>query len=296
MSTNRHEGSAILDGTPIWYAMQGTGPALVVQSPGWGIGSAMYRDTLADLAERFTLVFHDPRGSGRSVNPYLDYASVHVGQFVADLEALASHLDLARFSLLGHSHGGYIAMNYALAFPDRVHSLVLVDAQLGVDEPAQDLQRTLPRLAQDPAFSQAVADFTGPRALANDQDFAVFLRKIGPLYFKDPEAPAFRRFLDFIERHPISLDAFMATSSTDKHFEVRSRLANLRVPTLCMVGEHDFICSPVQAQAIVDALPDARLVRFADSGHFPWIEEPSRFRAVLGSFLAGHGTAPTFAR
>lgn len=289
MASNIHEGRTILGGVPIWYTMRGKGPALVVQAPGWGIGSALYQETLADLAERFTLVFYDPRGSGWSVGPHLDYASVNVGQFVADLEALASHLGLARFSLLGHSHGGYIALNYALAYPGRLQGLVLVDAQLGVDEPAQDLQRTLPQLAQMPAFRQAVADFTGPRTLANDGDFAAFLKKIGPLYFKDPSGPAFQRFLDFVDRHPISLKSFLATSGTDKEFEVRTRLASLRVPTLCMVGEHDFICSPVQAEAIATAVPGARLSRFAGSGHFPWIEEPAAFRAALGDFLAAHG-------
>lgn len=289
MSSNSYEGSAIVNDAPISYMMQGAGPALVVQPPGWGIGSAMYRDTLADLAEQFTLVFHDPRGSGRSVTSSLDPASLNVGQFVADLEALMSHLELERFSLLGHSHGAYIAMNHALAFPDRLQSLVLVDAQLGVDEPAQDLQRTLPQLAQVPAFRQAVADFTGPRTLASDEDFAIFLKKIGPLYFKDPEGAAFERFLEFVDGHPVALETFMATSSTDQNFKVRSRLANLHVPTLCMVGEHDFICSPIQAEAIASAIQEARLVRFADSGHFPWLEEPGRFRTVLKDFLATYG-------
>jgi pimeloyl-ACP methyl ester carboxylesterase len=285
MELKHGEGITNINGVPVWHKVVGTGPVLVVQSPGWGIGSKIYQQTLADLSAHHTLVFHDTRGSGASTGPDLDYASVNVGQFVQDLEALARHLELDKFTLLGHSHGGYIALNYAVKFPERLEGLVLVDAQLGVAEPGADLQRTLPLLADVSGYRDAVAAFTGPREIGNDSEFSAFLRKIGPLYFRNPAGPAFERFVAFIENNPVSLRSFLATSSTDSRFEVRTMLPTIGVPTLCMVGDHDFICSPVQAEAIAQGIPGAELSRFADSGHFCWIEEPAAFRTALENFL-----------
>ncbi|NYE62013.1 proline-specific peptidase [Duganella sp. 1224] len=285
MAVEHFEGTAIINGVPIWHKVLGSGPALVVQSPGWGIGSRLYQETLSDLAAHFTLVFYDTRGSGHSDSADLDYAQVTVGNLVEDLEALRRHLALDRFALAGHSHGGYIALNYALKYPARLTALVLAGAQVGVEEPGEDLKRTLPRLAQRPEYREAVAAFTAPRALRDHRDFSAFLKKIGPLYFRHPAGPAFRRFIENIEHAHISLNSFLATASTDKRFTVRERLSAISTPTLCMVGEHDFICSPVQAQIIADAIPGAELRVFSESGHFCWMEEPEQFREVLVAFF-----------
>lgn len=60
---------AELNGVKFWYSKVGHGPLLIVQAPGWGVGSEYLRNGLAPLADHFTLVFYDPRGSGRSSEP-----------------------------------------------------------------------------------------------------------------------------------------------------------------------------------------------------------------------------------
>ncbi|TFW15447.1 alpha/beta fold hydrolase [Duganella callida] len=285
MNLENAEGTLRVNGADIWYKVLGSGPVLMLQAPGWGIGSGLYQQTLADLSAHYTLVWHDPRGSGASISPSLDYATVNVGVMNDDLEALRQHLRIDRFVLLGHSHGGFVAVNHALKYPRHLAGLVLVDAQLGVEEPGADLARTLPKLAAMPQFADAVAAFTGPRKLDSDADLGAFLKKIGGLYFKQPDSPAAAVLARFVDDHRISLAAFAATSSTDKHFLIRDRLAELQVPTLVMVGSHDFICSPVQAQVLADGIVGARLVEFADSGHMCWIEEPQRFRLELDTFM-----------
>lgn len=287
MEMENTEGTIRIDDVDIWYKVLGNGPVLMVQPPGWGIGSKMYEDTLADLSEHYTLVFHDTRGSGRSTKPVVDFSAVNVGALNNDLEALRQHLNIDKFVLLGHSHGGFIAVNYALKFTGHLAGLVLIDAQIGVDEPGTDLDRTLPKLAAMPQFEAAVAAFTGPRKLDNDEDFGAFLKKIGALYFKQPNGPAVNILASFVENNRISLAAFAATSSTDKNFLIRDRLSEVRVPTLILVGEHDFICSPVQAHVLFDGITGSRLVEFPDSGHMCWLEEPQRFRSELYDFMSG---------
>jgi pimeloyl-ACP methyl ester carboxylesterase len=283
--TREREGTLPVDGACIWYRTLGTGPLLFVQAPGWGIGSALYQSTLGDLAQRFTLVFHDTRGSGRSSLAGDDFTTVDVGRFVLDLEALRQHLDIERFVLLGHSHGGYIAMNYALAYPGRVTALVLVASQLGVDEPQADVRRTLPVLAGDSRFAAAAAAFQAPGKFAGDAEFSGFLRRVAPLYFKEPSGHGYEQFTTYLNEHQVPLETFQACAVTNRHFPVRARLAELHIPTLCLVGQSDFICSPVQSQAIHGSIEKSVLVEFRDSGHFCWLEEPELFRSVLFSFL-----------
>jgi proline iminopeptidase len=283
--TREREGTLPVGDACIWYRRVGTGPLLFVQTPGWGIGSALYQSTLGDLAQRFTLVFHDTRGSGRSSLAGDDFVSVNVGQFVLDLEGLRQHLDIESFVLLGHSHGGYIAMNYALDYPQHVAALVLVDAQLGVDEPQEDVRRTLPVLAGDSRSAAAAAAFQAPGKFAADAEFSGFLRQVAPLYFKEPSGHGYEQFTTYLKEHQVPLKTFQACAVTNRHFPVRARLAELHIPTLCLVGQSDFICSPVQSRAIHDSLEKSVLVEFRNSGHFCWLEEPELFRSVLFSFL-----------
>jgi proline iminopeptidase len=285
MKLENREGTLRVNGVDLWYKVMGSGPVLAIQPPGWGVGSKMYEDTLADLAQDYTLVLHDTRGSGRSMTPTVDYAQVNVGTLNDDLEALRQHLGIDQFVLWGHSHGGFVAANYALKYPGHLAGMVLVDAQLGVEEPGADVARILPQRAVTPGFEAAVAAFTGPRQLASDEDLGAFLKKIGPLYFKDPASPAVDVLGNFVTSNRIALAAFAATSSTDKNFLIRERLGEIRVPTLVLVGTHDFICSPVQARLLADGIPGAQLVELADSGHMGWIEEPESFRSALSGFL-----------
>ena len=71
------------------------------------------------------LIYYDQRGNGRSGRPPLDTLTFE--QFCADAEALRIHLRYDRIALLGHSYGGFIALEYARRYPERVSHLILVD-------------------------------------------------------------------------------------------------------------------------------------------------------------------------
>jgi proline iminopeptidase len=79
------------DGLRLRCKVAGSGPVLIVQPPGWGIGAALYENTFAPLERNFTVIYHDPRGSGQSESP-ADPQEMNVGAFVEDLEALRKHL------------------------------------------------------------------------------------------------------------------------------------------------------------------------------------------------------------
>jgi proline-specific peptidase len=262
---------------------------LVVQPPGWGIGAGLYEQTLRPLERDCTLIYYDTRGSGRSQAPP-NPDDIHVGAFVEDLEALRTQLELDSFALIGHSHGGYVALNYALKYQQYLSHLLPLDAQLGVEEPEQDLQRTLPELAKDPRFADAVKAFADPSPLEAESDVSVLLERILPLYFHDPEAKCVAALRDNLRMTRIALTTMQATDSSNGRFLVRDTLSTIRVPTLILVGRHDFICSPLQAQIIHDGISGSRLAVFEESGHFPWLEEPDLFFSTVANFVRGRSS------
>lgn len=273
-----------VNGQELWYKVAGDGPVLMVQPPGWGIGVGLYEQTFHPLENDFTLIYHDTRGSGRSPAP-ANPEDMNVGAFVEDLEALRKHLELDAFALIGHSHGGYIALNYAVKYQQHLSHLIALDAQLGVEEPGQDIQRTLPELAKDPRFADAAKAFGESSKIESDEDMADFFKRIAPLYFRDPEGEGVATLRDYVQENRVVVAAMRAAGASNRRFLVRDKLNTIDVPTLVLVGRHDFICSPVHAQVIHEGIKGSQLVVFEDSGHLPWTEEPELFFSTVTGFL-----------
>jgi proline iminopeptidase len=99
---------------------EGSGPTLVCHPGGPGFSASSLTD-LGGLADSFELVLLDPRGTGGTAHA----PTYRQEEYVEDLEELRAALGLEQFDLLGHSHGGFVAVAYAAAHPQRVRKLVL---------------------------------------------------------------------------------------------------------------------------------------------------------------------------
>src|SRR4030088_1142191 len=106
----------------IAYCVRGSGPPLVLIM-GYRLSSLAWPlDFIEALAERFTVVLFDNRGTGTSDKPTFGY---EVSNMARDVRALLDHLEIARANVLGYSMGGAIAQEFVRQFPDRVLGLVL---------------------------------------------------------------------------------------------------------------------------------------------------------------------------
>jgi len=270
-----------INGLSLRYAIQGTGPTLLVQSPGWGLGSSIYSQTLTPLEKDFRVIYYDTRGSGGSDVPR-EPGSINVGAETEDLETLRRTLGLTSFSLLGHSHGGYISLNYALKYPEHISHLILISSVVGASEVDADVRRNLPTLQKDPKLRIAALRLpTLPRGATDDQ-LNDYFAAIIPLYFYD-QTKVWR--LANLRRDRLTMRAWMDINSSDRTFAVRNRLSEVRIPTLVLVGRQDFITSPEQAKILNDGITGSRLVIIEKSGHFPWLEEPDRVFSSIKDFL-----------
>jgi pimeloyl-ACP methyl ester carboxylesterase len=208
---------------------------------------------------------------------------------VEDLESLRQLLDLESITLLGHSHGGTIAIGYAITHPEHVRSLILVDAAIedypDADRDA-DFKREIGKRAADPRFKAAIKAASVPDDWEpqTDGEFDAHLRDILPLYFYDPvrNGPKFARTDTGPPASAWVSKTFDAASKAPMKQD--SRLNQIRAKTLVLVGRADWICPVNVANRIHQRVPHSRLIVVERAGHFPWIEQPQRFFQAVTEF------------
>lgn len=270
------------------YVVEGTGPVVLVTSPGWGIGSLYLQSSLRPLESSHTFVFVDTRGSGGSSRP-ADPRRMSQGVMADDLDQLRARLGLDGIDLFGHSDGGTIALEYAERHGEHLHRLVVVDGRVLGDRQADaDTAAILELWSNDPHYRDAVAAYRTPppENEMTDSEAGQFLESISPLYLSDPQRllPTLHALLG---SSPVAAFAFAAEDSAEA-VEKRDQLKDAKAVTartLIISGTVDFIVSCQSAQRLHDAMPSSRLSLYANKGHLPWLEDPDRFFREVDDFL-----------
>ncbi len=253
-------------------------PVLIAHHGGGGIGSLEEpRATFGPLADVFRVIVFDARGCGRSegVPPYSHE------QWAADVDGLRQWAGAEQVVVAGGSYGGFIAMEYAVRYPDRVLAMVLRDT-------APDASTLM--LAYENARSQDRVElpwedfdryWTG--RITDDEDLKARWAEMIPLYDFDYDPVKSAAAVEAgIYRHESHNWCFQQNMPV---YDLKPALPSVTCPTLVTVGRTDWVTPVSQAQVIADLVPDARLVVFERSGHSPQTEEPELFQQVVRDFL-----------
>jgi proline iminopeptidase len=280
------DGLTTADGRRLAYRRTGSGPTLVCHGGGPGF-SAFYFGDLAGLGERLELVLLDPRGTGGSDRP-ADPRAYAIEDYANDVEELREHLGLERINLLGHSHGGVVAIDYAARFPDRVERLILASTLARfAQEQIGAMEARMAAKAGEPWYDDARAALEAEQAGEFESDEALgelALREF-PFYFAhygDDE----RAYLESLRVDVPNADTLLLfNQEIFGTFDLRPELARIAAPTLVVAGEEDFITGPVCADELEEGLRDVRKVLIPDAGHFVFVEAPEAFREAVLDFL-----------
>ncbi|MET0318513.1 MAG: alpha/beta hydrolase [Rhodococcus fascians] len=264
------------------FRIAGSGPALVLIH-GIGDSSATWADLVPHLAKTHTVIAPDLLGHGRSDKPRADYS---VAAYANGLRDLLSVLDIEHATLVGHSLGGAVAMQFAYQYPQSVDRLVLVSSS-GITGEVHPLLRVLSapvvnsalRLLRAPGAHRAVQlaeSLPGARSVLRDT--SEVLRLLGGL----PDRTSDRAFLN-------TLRAVVDWRGQTMTLLDRCYL-NDTLPVQIVWGAADSVFPVRHAQLAHAAVTGSRLAVFEGIGHYPFRDDPMRFLHVLENFL--RTTAP----
>src|SRR5262245_26911650 len=283
------------DGITVAIREAGTGAPVIALHGGPGFRDYLPPD-LEPLTSSFRLISYDQRGSGHST-VVTDPTLLTAPAFVADLDRVRESSGIARVTLLGHSWGAGLAALYAIAHPDRIERLLLVDPMPPRADPymtafAQTLQSRFTdadraAMAEASARRQKAADADAPDACR--AYYAVFIKG----YLHNPAAAARMRG-DLCAAPAAALRNFSninrSVMGSLGAFDLRSQLAAVKAPTLVIHGDSDPI-PMASAREWAASLPDGRLLVIEQSGHFPFVERPDAFFPSATAFLKSEGPA-----
>lgn len=232
------------------------------------------------LARDYTVIVPDLLGHGRSAKPQGDYS---MGGYASGIRDLMIALGIPKATVVGHSLGGGIAMQFAYQFPQRVSRLALVGTGgLGRDVSAVLRAAALPgaEFVLPVLFMPAVRDaifglrrrfgWTGIRANADVEGVAEGFASL-------TEADARRAFLNTV-RSIIDVGG-QKVSAEDRLY------LTAEIPSLIVWGDRDRIVPVEHARSAHELMPGSRLEIFEGAGHFPFNDEPERFARILREFI-----------
>jgi pimeloyl-ACP methyl ester carboxylesterase len=258
---------------------QGYPLAIMHGGPGADLYSMM---SLKPCADQFTLIFYDHRCNGRSEGA--DVTTMTMENLTADADALRQALGFEKWAVLGHSFGGYVALEYALRYPRNLSHLLLVDT--GGD--SRWAQENAPRVLEQRGFRPEIVDLS--RRFLNGQiepkEMLPALMKLGNAYNPYSGLRQLPHMIIVGLRMKLRPEALIfAASHFLKGWTVMDRLGEIQAPTLVMAGREDFQFPPEHQEELAAGIPNARLALIDRAGHNVHDEQPAEVQRLIREFL-----------
>jgi len=295
-SINHSEGTWDINGTNLHFVIKGTGEPIVVLHGGPG-GNLTSKLDFVSLSSDYQWVFFDQRGSGESDRFPVDIDSLEeaasffsISNYVQDLEEIRINLGIEKMILLGHSWGGAYATFYAAAYPKHVKKLIVYNGgpvwpELRAAKKAAIRSRTDSQVNE---FIKELSSRVGDNIDIWDQSSldSVFIEMMSLLI------PAYYCQMDSSPHvDEMGRSGFWANQLTNRYINTFNResfaeqLSKVMAPTLITYGCCE-VNPPERQTFLRDAIPNSKMVIFAESGHNAHKEQPELFRDVLSAFLS----------
>lgn len=290
--SNPGESRIPLGSTSLYARAIGKGPPIIILHGGPDFDHGYFLPAMDRLTDAYHLFYYDQRGRGRSAEGVRP-EDVTLASDVEDIDRVMQYFRLDAPALLGHSWGAVLALEYALRHPTRVSRLILMNpAPASATDVALVRKQYLERLGSDMDRQRAIV--AGAAYQAGDPEAVAARYRI---HFK----PSLKRPEDY-EQMMATMKAGFISQGKDGILKARAvedqlmrdtwqvpgydllpKLRSLRVPTLVITGDHDFMA--VAGDHIARAIPNAVLVTISDCGHFTFLECPDQVRNALDSFF-----------
>jgi pimeloyl-ACP methyl ester carboxylesterase len=265
-------GTVRANGQKLYYEVHGEGQPLVLVM---GIGYDCTLWTLAQvpaLSQKFRVVIFDNRDAGRSSQATGAYA---IADMADDTAGLMDALDIKKAHVCGLSMGGMIAMEFALRHPGRLDRMILTGAPGAPARAAFHPIRT---------WNWVKANDKTGEVFAGQQFTSLF----STAFLRNREAVQQTVAMLSSNPNPVGPQAYNRQAQALLQFDVLDRLAAVKAPTLCVVGEQDLLSPIHECREVADKIPGAKfeVIKGDGSSHVLPIERADDFNGLVRSFLS----------
>jgi pimeloyl-ACP methyl ester carboxylesterase len=256
------------DGVSIYYEVDGSGEPLVLIE-GLGYANWMWVKQRS-LSKYVKLIIYDNRGVGYSSKPDRPYT---MDNFADDLEDLLNYLSIDKAFLWGVSMGGMIAMYFTYKNPDRVRGLILGETNFGIKS-VPPSKEALEILMQPPKSG------LDKREMLIERMRVAFSRE----YF-NKHRDEIEYLVNLRIRFEEDPKAYNNQLAAVLSFDFKDKLPSIRVPTLIVTGDEDYVVNPQNSYIMNQSIPNSKLIILRGAGHLAIIERAEDYNKVVLNFI-----------
>ncbi|MBZ0302145.1 MAG: alpha/beta hydrolase [Anaerolineae bacterium] len=256
----------------VHYEAHGRGrPVLLLH--GWLGSWALWHNTILELGKEFRTYALDFWGFGESGDQGMDFS---VDNFVVLVNQFVDRLGIPNAPLVGHSMGGTVSLGTAIQQPEKVVKVIVIGS------PIQGTSLSL---------LLKLASFDGWLSLSRrlPMVFTVFMRGLrlfmgGYAHLLAHDGRALGKMMD-ADLANLSGNTFFESIGTLRKTDLSPRMGEIKMPVLGIYGARDLIVNPNQSKVLKATTPHSKVAWFEQSGHFPMLDEPTRFHSTVRDFL-----------
>jgi len=274
---------AQVNGTEIWYEIQGSGMPLML-FPGLGLDHQYYRLGEPLLRGHVRTILVDPRGIGQSRKDSPSLVEYTPELWADDFAALAQNVGFEQVDILGSSLGGAMAMAFAEKYPQLTRALIVIGGFSQLDRALETNFCLRKKIVAKLGMGEEIADFMGLSTMTREfmeTDEGLRLMQANQANVRTNTPELYTAFLDSIlwwgRRLPGQENEPLFTT----------RLANIKCPTLVIAGDNDYFIPVFFSKIIAESIPGAIYREVRNGGHIPFIEKPQETAALVIAFLRG---------
>lgn len=280
------QGYVVMEDGKLFYQIIGQGDPIIVIHGGPGLDQGYLLPNMAVLAKKHQVVFYDQRGSGRSLFSSIDAQHINISQFVEDIERLRRALGFPKVTLVGHSWGGFLAIQYAIKYPRNINKLVIMNSlpikTSGIHDFVEEVEKRVKPSATEIEEILDSDEFAAGDSETVSRYYSLYFKHY--LYNPNDLAKINMQLEPQGTASGIVVSEILEEEIFSKFIDLSNDLKKIKASTLIIHGDYDVVPFHT-AKEIAKLIKGSKLILIKQCGHMPFVERPKEWLEIIEAFL-----------